>query len=176
MTDKKWYECFESSKEDTIKIRKIITTILLVAIIGGYSILIIANTMIAFSIPEIRISSNGFGLTMPTNDTIILESNFTIKNDHWNSFDIRNLKIDFDVYADNDTYLIGDTYNNTIIPRLRIFTIFIVFMFNFSENSDIFLALNETEHLRIEQSIECYYVFYRVYFEIELIVEDLFES
>lgn len=171
MSDGKWYEFFSSSNESKRSVRKILTTILLIIMIVGYSFLIITNILIVFSIKDIKIEPDEFELTIPTNETIVLEGTFIIDNDHWNSFDIRNLKIEFAFYSDNNTYLIGDTYQKGIIPRLKISEITVNLGFNFSETPNIFMILNETEYLEMELSVEFYYVFYRIYFEIKYTID-----
>jgi len=170
MSDEKWYEFFSSSDGSSRRLRKLLTTILLIVIIVGYSFLIITNILIVFSIKDIKIESEDFELTMPTNETIVLEGKFIVKNDHWNSFDIRNLKIEVELYADNNTYLIGSIYKKAVIPRLKISEITVNFEFNFSENPEMFIILNGTEYLEMELSVEFYYAFYRIYFEIKFII------
>ena len=171
MSDGKWYEFFSRSDESTRRFKKIFTTILLIVMIIGYCILIITNILIVFSVKDIRIEPDNFELTTPTNETIVLEGVFIIDNDHWNSFDIRNLKIEFGIYSDNNTYLIGDTYKKPVIPRLKTSEITINFEFNFSETPYMFTILNETKYLKMELSIEFHYVFYRIYFEIKYTID-----
>ena len=62
-----------------------------------------------------------------------------------------------------------------MIPRLKTSELIINFEFNFSESPDLFIALNETESLEMDLTIEFRYVFYRIYFEIEFIIEEPFE-
>ena len=175
MSDGKWYDFFTRSDESTKRFRKLITTILLIVIIVGYSILIITNILIVFSIKDVKIEPDEFDIMIPTNETIVLKGKFIVENDHWNSFDIRDLKMGFDFYTDNHTYLIGDIYKRDMIPRLKTSELITNFEFNFSESPDLFIALNETESLEMDLTIEFRYVFYRIYFEIEFIIEEPFE-
>lgn len=163
----KVYEKKESKK--ALKRKKLIARILLIIIIIGTISLIGINTFITSSISGIKISADDFEDYSPNNETIVLEGSFKIDNRHWNSIDIRNLEINFEIFTEDDIEIIDKTIKKRLIPRGKATEIEIDLEFKLLELGDKdFNSLETSKEIGIDIEISFDYAFYEIGFKVSL--------
>ncbi|MBD3193892.1 MAG: hypothetical protein GF317_02475 [Candidatus Lokiarchaeota archaeon] len=166
MSERKWYHLTFS--EESKKTRKAIATFLLILVILGYLGLIALNGYIIASAAFIRIYPLGF--TSSSNSTSFnLTGSFIVQNDHWNSIDVSNINLNFSLFTDNNTQLLGEQKDLGSIQRLQNTSIAIDLFFNASEITPVqFEALNNTNSILFDVSLSFNYFLYGFYVRVKL--------
>ena len=86
-----------SFKEESKSIRQKISIGILIALILGYLFFVLFNVVVAVSATGIRVKTKNFDRASVDNDTIGIEGDIIIRNDHWYSLDINDLVIEMKI-------------------------------------------------------------------------------
>lgn len=157
---KKWTPI---SWDDKKSVKKLISRLFLILVIIGYSFIAIFNVLVILSIKDIGIHPKEFQQTTPDNETIIMEGEIIIENDHWNSIDIVDLNLNISIETDQERIIFSYNIHKDVIPRLQNTTIEIEFEFSiYTLDLELFEELNSTEYIVLDLSLSFYYAFYYV--------------
>ena len=158
-------------KEESKSFRKFLSVLIIIILIIGYIAFLGYTSYVSASVYGIRIQMKDFEDDQPDNETIGIKGSVIIKNTHWYSSDITDLKLKMTLYGEDDLKIKSKTIEKDIIPRLKKSEIDLDFTFDESDFDSLedFQSLNETEELEIkfEASLKYAYI-YEIYFEITI--------
>ncbi|TXT58715.1 MAG: hypothetical protein BAJALOKI2v1_310003 [Promethearchaeota archaeon] len=144
-------------------LRKGISIIIFLGLLVGYLLLFGINAYVFSSIIPIRIHPQGFSQSMPDNQTIRLEGQFIVENDHQNSVDISDFQINFTIFAENGTELISQTNTQDLIPRQQNTTVSLGFDLSLADITlEKFYALNNSDYIIFDMRISFKYFLYGI--------------
>lgn len=159
-------------KEESKGFRKKLSIIILIAMILGYIFLVLFNVVVAWSATGIRIETDDFDRSSAGNETIGIEGEIIIHNDHWYSLDINDLVIEMEILTEDKNEIYDKKIKKSIIPRLKNTEIELDFGFSTSDYdpalNETYLDLATTEELIIKFSVSVRYTIYIMTFEIEV--------
>ena len=161
-----------SFSEKSKGFRKKISIGILIAIILGYLFIVLFNVVVAGSASGIRINTKDFDMSTVNNETIRIEGDILIKNDHWYSLDINDLSFEMKVYTEDGLKIKDKKIEVPVIRRLKNEIIELDFTFSRSDlNPDTietFVSLATSEYLEIKFEVSVRYTIYIINFEIEI--------
>ena len=155
----KWYD-FDFSDKRTKSIRKTASIVLLVVIIVGYLLIVAFNVFVFTSMLGLRVIPQEYIQSTPDNETIVMQGSALIKNDHWNSLSVHDLRVGLNLYTDEGYSIYNETLF-TQIPRLQNTVLNLSFTISFGELSlETFASLNNTEYIQLDLSLSFRYGLY----------------
>ena len=152
--------------------RSKISVLILISMILGYIFLVLFNVVVAWSATGIRIETDDFDRSATGNETIGIEGDITIRNDHWYSLDINDLVIEMEIETEDHNEIYDKKITKSVIPRLKNTKIKLDFRFTTDDYdpalNETYLDLATTEELIIKFSVSVRYTIYIMTFEIEV--------
>lgn len=135
--------------QDTYSLRKILSIIILIVVIVGYTLLVFHISLIFYSFSKLKVEQENFEYYTPNNNTIILEGDIVVQTE----MEIRDLYLNFSLYTDTDLLFAEEEYEKDLIKKGEANEIAYQFVFEFIDMTlEDFLALNATK-----------YVFFKIY-------------
>ena len=161
-------------KEESKGFRHKLSVLILIIIVLGYIFLFGYLAYVSASAYGIRFEVKDFEDSQPTNTSIGIDGSVIVKNTHWYSADITDIKIKMSIYTDDDVKIKSKTIEKKIIPRLKKSEIDLDFTFepeDFDSFAD-FQSLNQTDELKIKFDVVFTYAYvYTIDFEITMDTE-----
>ena len=158
--------------EESKGLRSKISVFILIAMILGYVFLVLFNVVVAWSATGIRIETDDFDRSSGGNETIGIEGEIIIHNDHWYSLDINDLDIEMEIETEEHHKIYDKKITKSVIPRLKKTKIELDFGFSTSDidpaHNETNLELASTEELIIKFSVSVRYTWYIMTFETEV--------
>ena len=164
-----------SFKEESKSIRQKISIGILIALILGYLFFALFNVVVAVSATGIRVKTKNFDRASVDNDTIGIEGDIIIRNDHWYSLDINDLVIEMKILTEDGDEIKDKRKEINKIPRLKNEIIELDFTFSLSDidldEIEAYYSLSQSEELIIEFTVSVRYTIYVIDLEIEVEAE-----
>lgn len=164
-----------SFKEESKSIRQKISIGILIALILGYLFFVLFNVVVAVSATGIRVKAKNFDRASVDNDTIGIEGDIIIRNDHWYSLDINDLVIEMKILTEDGDEIKDKRKEINKIPRLKNEIIELDFTFSLSDidldEIEAYYSLSQSDELIIEFTVSVRYTIYVIELEIEVEAE-----
>jgi len=159
-------------KEESKGLRKKVSRFILIALVLGYLFLFFFNVFVVASASGIRIDTDDFDRSSVDNETIGIEGDIIVRNDHWYSLDINDLVIEMTLYTEEHDKIYDKKIEKEVLPRLKNTEIHLDFTFTQSdiniEDLEDYYALSNTDKLIIKFEVSVRYTIYIMNFEVEV--------
>ena len=128
--------------------------------------------IVAASAAGIRIDTKNFDRSSVDNETIGIEGDIIVINDHWYSLDINDLVIKMTILTEDHDKVYDKKIEKDVLPRLKNTEIKLDFTFS---SSDIdyealkdYYSLSKTDKIVVKFEVSVRYTIYVMKFEIEV--------
>ena len=159
-------------KEESKGFRKKLSIFILITLVLGYLFLFLFNVVVAVSAAGIRIDTKNFDRSSADNETIGIEGDIVVRNDHWYSLDINDLVIEMTLYTEDHDKIYDKKIEKEVLPRLKNTEIKLDFTFSSSdidsETNETFNSLYRTDKLIVKFEVSVRYTIYIMSFAVEI--------